>query len=321
MTGGTQVATIRPAWQRYGIRLIGLALFAVVLLTVDLRQVWAAVSQISLLSLVEALALCIILLLLKCFRWFLLLKWMGIPQRPGESMGVYSDSVFWGLITPGRLGELKRTLYLKRKYGVPFVRGGALWLIDQGFDLLAIVLILVLTLITEPGMFGGVISPVAVYMFAAGILLALVSRVLLLRTMRTVVGSRGRIGYLVDEATRDLIALSHRQFAALFGISVAALAAYFGMIVLMSRYLPFTLTLSEQAGAVAAVMMSALLPISYFNFGSRELVLAAFFSAYGLSLSDAVSYSCIFVICYLLAILVSFGLARISLPSQGGRTD
>lgn len=312
MTGGAQVAASRPAWRRYGIRLIGLILFAIVLATVDLRQVWTSVSQISPWSLAEALGLCVLLLLLKCLRWFLLLRWMGIPQRIGESVNVYADSLFWGMITPGRLGELKRTLYLKRHRNVPLVRAGALWLIDQGFDLLAIASILLAAVFVEPPALGGLVPRSIALLAAAFVVLALAFRAPLLRAVRLAFRRGSRVAYLVDGATHDLIALSNRQFMALFGISLVALTAYVGMVVLLAESLPFSLTLSHQSVAVALVMTAALLPISYLNLGSREMVLAGLFSVYGLGFTEAVSYSFVFILCYLMVIPTSIALSRLA---------
>ncbi|MBL28850.1 MAG: hypothetical protein CMM50_15010 [Rhodospirillaceae bacterium] len=311
MIDDTELAVRPPRWRRYGVRLIGVVLFAAVLASVDLRQVWDSISRISLDALVEALGLLVLLLLLKCGRWFLLLTWSGIPQSVAESVDVYADSIFWGMITPGRLGELKRTLYLKRRHTIPLVRGSALWLVDQGFDILALIAILVAASLAQPEVLGRALPVEAAWGAAAVLAASLVLRNGFLRLLRLSTSHTGRFRYLVDEATRDLLNIGHGRFLILFAMSSGAMLAYVGMVIALSADLPIALSIAQQMTAVPLVMASALLPISYFNFGSRELVLTGVFALYGHGFADAISYSFVFVLCYLLVIPVSVLLSRL----------
>jgi len=304
----------KPAWRRYGIRLVGIALFAAVLAMVDLERVWQAVSAMSVAALAEAALLTAILLLLKCLRWYLLLTWLGVPQRLGESVGIYADSVFWGTITPGRLGELKRSLYLQRHRRVPLARAAALWLIDQGFDLLAIAGLLLGAVLIDPAALGGLVPAPVLYAGAGLIVGGLIVRRPLLEAIRYLCRRSARLRYLSTEVTRDLIELRLFEMLALLTITIAALLTYVGVIGVLSAELPFVLTTADTIVAVSLVMLAALVPVSYLNLGSREVVLAALFAVHGLTLEDAVSFSFVFLICYLLLMPISIALARLAAP-------
>jgi hypothetical protein len=80
---------------------------------------------------------------------------------------------------------------------------------------------------------------------------------------------------------------------------------YVATIFVLQRSLPFELTFSQTTICVVTQMLAGFLPISYFNFGTREIVLITLFHAFGLTDHDAMSLSLLFILCYLIVILLS----------------
>ncbi|NIV40223.1 MAG: UPF0104 family protein, partial [Anaerolineae bacterium] len=70
-----------------------------------------------------------------------LLQMQGIAYAYNDSFLVFMAGVFLGLVTPGRLGEMSKALYLKQDVDVPLSEGLASVLVDRLFDLYAILIL------------------------------------------------------------------------------------------------------------------------------------------------------------------------------------
>ena len=73
----------------------------------------------------------------------------------------------------------------------------------------------------------------------------------------------------------------------------------------MASGLTVSLDLVQTAVCVIASMAVAIVPISFFNLGSREVVLIGLFNKWGYSSGDAVAFSMLFMVGYVLQILTS----------------
>ncbi|MBN1951987.1 MAG: flippase-like domain-containing protein, partial [Bacteroidales bacterium] len=93
------------------LRLIGIALFIVILLRLDLPKVWNNLREINPLFFILAILFQLLMLLIKGIRWQML-KAENI--RSGNfiyNLGAFLESYAIGVFTPGRLGEFTRAGY------------------------------------------------------------------------------------------------------------------------------------------------------------------------------------------------------------------
>ena len=93
--------------------------------------------------------------------------------------------------------------------------------------------------------------------------------------------------------------------ATLLLISVTATTLYVAMVAALASGLPFALSLDRIAVSVTATMAAGVIPISYFNLGSREAVLLLLFQGFDLRADQAIAFSLLFVLCYVILIAES----------------
>jgi len=95
--------------------LIGIIIFILILNKLEFREIINIFDKINFYYFSSAVLLLIPLLLIKAYRWNYIKKTQGIIFSIKDSFLINNISLAIGFITPGRLGELTKILYLKNK--------------------------------------------------------------------------------------------------------------------------------------------------------------------------------------------------------------
>lgn len=93
--------------------LIGLILFLIILSKSNLREIFQNIKNISPHYLILAALLTIPLLFSKALGWNYIKKQQGIKYNLKDSFLMYCSGLYIGVLTPGRIGEIAKALYLK----------------------------------------------------------------------------------------------------------------------------------------------------------------------------------------------------------------
>ncbi|MDD2963774.1 MAG: lysylphosphatidylglycerol synthase domain-containing protein, partial [Bacteroidales bacterium] len=93
------------------LRIVGIVIFIVVLANIDLSAVWLQMKRVQPKYLFLALLFQFFMLLLKGWRWHLMVNNTGSVRSITQSVGEFLESYAIGVITPGRLGELVKVGY------------------------------------------------------------------------------------------------------------------------------------------------------------------------------------------------------------------
>src|SRR3989338_11004020 len=93
--------------------LIGVFLFGIILLRIDLGAVFQNIKNIKLPYLILAVLLNIPILFIKAGCWNYIKKQQGMSYNLKDSFLMYSSGTYIGAFTPGRIGEFTKALYLK----------------------------------------------------------------------------------------------------------------------------------------------------------------------------------------------------------------
>ena len=112
------------------------ALLALILRKVSPGEIAGALAGAAVWPLVAGLALGAGFTAVKAFRWGWLLRRLGIACAPNEALRSYLGGMAVGLTTPGRVGEVARSLYLAAPDRA-YVSGAAL--VDKVLDVTVIV--------------------------------------------------------------------------------------------------------------------------------------------------------------------------------------
>ena len=122
-------------------RLLGIVLFGIILFKIDLsKAIGILLSDIRPGYLLAAMFFILLQVSLKAYRWNYLKKRQKMRFSLKDSFLMYLSSLYLGIITPGRVGEFSKILYLKKK-GHGMAKSSVSVVIDRLGDLIFLVLV------------------------------------------------------------------------------------------------------------------------------------------------------------------------------------
>jgi uncharacterized protein (TIRG00374 family) len=279
-------------------RLIGPVLLVVLLLRLDLDQVRETL-RVADVALVAVAAVGVFpLIFIKAWRWRGLLKAHNIHLPLLDSYLVYFSSLFIGFLTPGRLGEFIKAVYIERSCNVPLSRAFSNVLADRLFDFYALLLIGGLALVDlfptvqnltlTLGLLVGLTAPLALFMHNSSF--ALIQRAGLK------FGALGRRllqepGGILPSVRRELRGLSFARVAYAGLLTIVAYALFYGQGFVLGRALGIDVDFVHLMFAVALGSLVTLIPISISGLGTRELAVITYLESMHVQPAAALGFS------------------------------
>ncbi len=131
---------------------LGVLVYVVILVVFDVREVADALAEFAYWTIAAALGLSSINYLLRFLKWELALGWLDVRggsqglHPPTEQLSRGRSALIYlaGLsmsVTPGKLGEVLRSVLLRASDGVPFTRTAPIVAADRLSDLIALVVL------------------------------------------------------------------------------------------------------------------------------------------------------------------------------------
>jgi uncharacterized protein (TIRG00374 family) len=302
------------------LRWLGLLLFVVLLLNLDLTALVDALSRSHALCIVVAVALNGLLVGLKAWRWQSLLRLQGQSYSVRRATVVYFSTLFVGYLTPGRVGEFAKALYLAQDTGMSVSSSMSSVLVDRLFDLFVLLASCAsgLVLFTLPDGFAA--PAVGLLALLVGVLLLMVhprAEVPLRRLVERLPGIRRHAARLVPAVRQfysGMASLWRPSLAFTLLLTIAAYVVFFSQCYLLALGLDLPLSASFVVFAVATASLTALLPVSISGLGTRDAVLIALFGTAGLGAEKAVAYSMLILLVFYVASGTMGGVAWLLAP-------
>ena len=244
------------------LRLTGIVIFIIVILNVDLHAIWQNIKKVNPGYLALALLFQIVLLIVKGIRWHILNDGRRNKNAFFQSMGEFLESYAIGVITPGRLGELLKAGYQKKKENI--IGSGIRVLAERGLDVGFFVFVAGSAI-----MWGNLINIQSVWgliILTSGILIAGVAVLL--------ISSRVIIDWIEKLSKKLTIARKEKKAGEVFYIVLLALIsniAYFISCYLLAIGIKIKMTFLITSGGVAIAGLLNMLPITVMGMGTREL--------------------------------------------------
>ena len=123
------------------IRYLGVLFLILILTNIDVKLSLKYLSNINPFLCLLVLVLNVPQFFIKSLRWNQLLKQQKVIYSALDSFNIYISSIFIGFITPGRLGEFIKAVYLKSDKGVSLSKGMSSVLVDRLFDLYLLIIL------------------------------------------------------------------------------------------------------------------------------------------------------------------------------------
>ncbi|MFO0611386.1 MAG: lysylphosphatidylglycerol synthase transmembrane domain-containing protein [Polyangiaceae bacterium] len=280
---------------RWVLRLIGPVILAVVLLRLPQpSKLWDLVKSVHGLPLAAALLLNVAPLYLKGLRWTLQLRTRGIDYPTRRSVVSLGASLYLGMLTPGRVGDVVRVQYLRHEANVPYAEGLASIVLDRLMDLYVLAGFVSIAVAHYGTKLDERLRVVSWVMVGATLVLPVVlfipglaERVLrvVYRRMSKEASDSGWPRFLegVRSAARGAL-------LPCLLLTVAAFAVGYVQGYLAARAMGLELSLYECTCLIAVQSFMGLLPISVSGVGVREAFYAAVFPAIGFSAEQGTAF-------------------------------
>tara|TARA_Y100000310_G_scaffold338918_1_gene429948 strand:+ start:548 stop:1594 length:1047 start_codon:yes stop_codon:yes gene_type:complete len=280
------------------LRIIGIALFIWIIVSIDQHQLMAIVLEADVPLLLLALFLQFLVYTAKTLRWHVMVRATNLQPTFGDSWRLYNIGVFLATITPAKLGELGKAAYLKKE-GLPAVAGIALVFVDRLSD------VLVISLLSIAGvgiLFGPLWSLLAGTFFVSFCLVALFGWKCLPQERKTVMTP-----HLPRKKTVFLALL----------FTVISWILYFAWTLSLAESIALVAPLPALISALTITGILSLLPIAPAGLGTRDAALLTLLATYGVSSSQSVALA-LLMFCSIVVMGIPGGLCWII---QGKKKD
>ncbi|MBI2042707.1 MAG: flippase-like domain-containing protein [Candidatus Nealsonbacteria bacterium] len=291
-------------------RVLGIILFVYILYRIDFSQLVAVFREMNWTYYSISIFFLAIWFLVRTFKWKRLVgEFTKISNR--EVLNIMAKSVFWGVVTPGKLGEFWRAKYLAQKGQISFGTAFYTAFMDRFSDLLILGLVTILGLIViylkfNLGLLWGI------YIICLFLLLS--AALFFIQKMGLAKIGKILVNFFLPSAWQEktnnffagfdsgLKITGKRVIFETFIYSVlyylSAVFVYYFNAKALGIPLPFWYLLL----VLAMVWLILMLPLTFFGLGAREAGFIYFFSIIGISASEAVAFS-------LLALFANFLIA------------
>ena len=279
------------------LRLIGIIILCVILSKIDLAKSISIFTKLDIFFFICIVLLNIPLIFLKSFRWNQLLKEQSIQYNLNDSFLVYLSSIYAGIITPGRLGEFVKALYLKSDKGVSLSKGMSSVFVDRLLDMYLLI-ILGIVGVWQLGIFGEVTNVslilIITIVLAPLILLneRLMSRLLSsLYYLAIIKKVKSNIDEKFDDFYEAINQLINYKLIITVFLTCVSYLIFFIQCYLIAIALGISINFITITFFMAISNLISFIPISISGLGTRDVTLIYLFSLIGLKAELAVSYA------------------------------
>lgn len=316
----------RKTWLRMALRFLGPVLLVLLILRLpNPRRIWDELSKADPLPILFAISLNAVSVHVKVVRWDALLRTRDIRIPLGRLWTAFLGSLYIGMLTPGRLGDVLRVHYLHQEARVPYAEGFASVLMDRFCDLYVLVAFSAVGLVR----FSSVIAGDLAYLSWGGIIATVLIPLVFLvpgiaeTFMRVVVR---RLGFARESDSVERFLTSMRvqirgSFWQSLTLTTIAFLISFFQGWLICRAMGAQIAYIDVMGLVAIATLIGLVPITVSGVGVRELLFSLVMPSLGYSPEVGVGFGLmVFVVIYMALAFAGFVSWQIRPPVTNDQT-
>jgi uncharacterized protein (TIRG00374 family) len=225
----------------------------------------------------------------KAVKWRIIISSYGIAYPLSRSMGVWLIGFLLGMVTPGRIGDMSRSLYLRKDRKMSLGKSLASVAADRILDMTVLFIIAVVgTIVLSLGLF--------LVLFSAAVIL--LTRKSLIKPILKPLFSRfvperykEKFGNVFHEFYTGMRGISRSKLT--LALAVGVLSWTFSIIqyYLLSEALGIGLPITFFIALVPLVTLLDALPISFSGIGTRDAAMVFIFSLLSIAAESAISLS------------------------------
>lgn len=290
---------------------IGLFICILILLKIDLIKTVDILLNLNVYYLAAALAAMIPYFFIINCRWNMIMKTQEIEYSFKDSLIMYAIGFSAGVITPGKFGEFIKVFYLKND-GHPVGKSFLVTLLDRLFDLIVLIIVAYFSLflfiqIFEKQIFISslllvlIVSLIAILKYKKAVAKNLLEHVYQLLIPQKI--KRNNRANFHDFYT-DFQLPNYSQLFSITSLSIIVAIISFISAHLLALSLGINISFLNLVACYSIATLAALIPISIYGIGVRDISLITLFSYIGLSNESAIAFSTLLLITYIISGLI-----------------
>lgn len=290
--------------------LIGIIIFIIILSRTNLGEIFNNIKNIKLNYLIIALLVSFPMLFNKALCWNYIKKQQGIKYNLKDSFLMYCSGLYIGILTPGRVGEVAKSLYLK-KDGHSLGKSLVSTIIDRLSDFAFLLLFLLLG-----SLFFLTIFQKQVLILILGIILAVILFLVVLKMglvkwfvnklFNKLVPKKYQKSWKINfqDFINDLKVYKLKNYLIIFLITTFSWVFYYIQMFILARGLGIDIPILYLAIAVTIAGLITLIPISVSGIGTRDAALLALFAPFTVTTEQIIVFSALILLMSLFVALV-----------------
>lgn len=267
--------------------LIGIILFVFVVKDLNFSYYKKLLSEINIYYFLTGIILSPVVILIKSYRWKKICEAQKINYSMKKTFLIYGASLFLGLATPGRIGELSKIAYLK-KDGYKISSSSLNSILDRVFDIIFLIIFAAAGIFLSSKNFTEINIKKIVLMFGAGFILTII---LLFLFFKKTPGNK--INFFLKDFLRDLKLFKTEMLTKITLITIISWAVYFISVYFFAASINLHQNASFLYLSFVSVLNSliSLLPISILGIGTRDASFLILFSPLNLPKEQIITFS------------------------------
>jgi len=301
---------------------LGIIALGVILSRVDVALVGSFLIKSNPVVVCLAVAITLLAIGIKSLRWHFMLKRVSARADLTETFRLYLAGIFWGIATPGRIGELGRAAYARKAFGAETGSALATVVLDRVMDLYILI---------ATGLFACFHFQINQHLSTAFILLMVITIISPLILGHPRIGNALClivVSRIPSPQLREVLATHSSSFFSSIGkllgrtllppIFFTALAHSIFYFAGYCIAIAVRLELSpvDVVAVLSLTQLVSLIPVSIAGIGTRDAVVLYCFAVIGLSAPAAVAFSALIFIVYYVGSGLMGAVAFFSIPSS-----
>ncbi len=280
-----------------------LIILYVAITQLDWSSLFGAFQQADSSYILLALGMWLVLVLLKAFKWQRIMASLNGKISLHESMSILFIGLFVSIITPGRLGDFVRAIYIKDRLALG--KGILAVIVDRAMDVISLLIFAGVGLILLTQASGvEIISPELVVLLIIASLAALmallnkrVGRKIFRMLTRFIPVKLNEILLKHGRSFYEAIPLFRTNFVQVLMALAASTLAWlcsitFGWFLMLALHLP--LSWGAALAVIPILALIEIIPVGILGIGTREIGAVIVLGAFGISPELAIAYSLLF---------------------------
>lgn len=295
------------------LRFLGIIILLFLLMKADWIRIKEILKVADFLILVICMFMTLPMVWIKSERWRSILAVQGHFMKSLDSFLIYMSSIFLGLVTPGRIGEFSKIMYLRKSGVTSSARAFSSVVTDRLFDVFLLFIIAMYGFISlnpfhQSKMFGwvgiiltllilvGFIGYINIFIWAANF-------------FRKVLPSNvfSRFSKWLDLVFCDIKHIQRKSLLWMSILTAISYAIFCLQYYLIADALGISISYINLVPIVAISGLLSMIPITIAGLGTREAIFLYFFGLLGFDFDLTIAFSLsVFFIIYLGAMVLGF---------------